>query len=51
LREAIRFDQIAYLVDRALQSHQNHCRADFEGVLAADRWARDFVKQQIAAFT
>lgn len=51
LREAIRFDQIAHLVDRALQSHQNHCRADFEGVLAADRWARDFVKQQIAAFT
>jgi 1-deoxy-D-xylulose-5-phosphate reductoisomerase len=51
LRETIRFDQIAYLVDRALQSHQNHCRADFEGVLAADRWARDFVKQQIAAFT
>jgi 1-deoxy-D-xylulose-5-phosphate reductoisomerase len=47
LREAIRFDQIAHLVDRALQSHANHRRADFDGVLAADRWARDFVKQQI----
>jgi len=47
LREAIRFDQISHFVDGALQQHQNHPRADFEGVLAADRWARDFVKQQI----
>ncbi len=47
LRETIRFDQISHLVDRALQKHQNHRRADFDGVLAADLWARDFVKQQI----
>jgi 1-deoxy-D-xylulose-5-phosphate reductoisomerase len=47
LREAIRFDQIPCLVDRALQKHRNHRRPDFDGVLAADRWARDFVKQQI----
>jgi len=47
LRETIRFDHIAVLVDGALQKHQNHRRVDFDGVLAADRWARDFVKQQI----
>jgi len=47
LRETIRFDQISHLVDGALQKHQNHRRADFEGVLAADCWAREFVKQQI----
>jgi len=47
LRERIRFDQISHLVDSALQRHENHRRADFDGVLMADRWARDFVKQQI----
>jgi 1-deoxy-D-xylulose-5-phosphate reductoisomerase len=47
LGEAIRFDQISHLVDRALQKHRNHRRVDFDGVLAADRWARDFVRQQI----
>lgn len=47
LQETIRFDRIAALVDGALQKHQNHRRADYDGVLAADRWARDFVKQQI----
>jgi 1-deoxy-D-xylulose-5-phosphate reductoisomerase len=49
LREAIRFDQIPQLVDRALQQHQNHRQADFDGVLAADRWARDFVRQRIVS--
>ncbi len=48
LHEAIRFDQIPHLVDKALQQHQNHRQADYEGVLAADRWARDFVRQRIA---
>jgi 1-deoxy-D-xylulose-5-phosphate reductoisomerase len=48
LGEAIRFDQISQLVDGALQRHQNHRPADFDGVLAADRWARDFVRQQIS---
>ncbi|MCI0698273.1 1-deoxy-D-xylulose-5-phosphate reductoisomerase [candidate division KSB1 bacterium] len=47
LREAIRFDQIPHLVDRALQQHQNHRQADFDDVLAADRWARGFVRQRI----
>jgi 1-deoxy-D-xylulose-5-phosphate reductoisomerase len=47
LQETIRFDQISHFVDGALQKHENHRRADFDGVLAADRWARDFVKQQI----
>jgi len=47
LQETIRFDQISHFVDGALQKHQNHRRVDFEGVLAADRWAREFVKQQI----
>jgi len=47
LRESIRFDQIPNLVDKALQRHENGWRLDFDGVLAADRWARDFVKQQI----
>ncbi len=49
LREMIRFDQISHLVDRALQQHQNHRPADFDGVLAADRWARDFVRQRIVS--
>ncbi len=47
LQEMIRFEQISHFVDGALQKHQNHRRVDFDGVLAADRWARDFVKQQI----
>lgn len=47
LQETIRFEQISHFVDGALQKHQNHRRVDFDGVLAADRWARDFVKQQI----
>ncbi|MDZ7292375.1 MAG: 1-deoxy-D-xylulose-5-phosphate reductoisomerase [candidate division KSB1 bacterium] len=47
LSETIRFDQIPHLIERALQQHQNHRQADFDGVLAADRWARDFVRQQI----
>jgi 1-deoxy-D-xylulose-5-phosphate reductoisomerase len=47
LAETIRFDRIPHLVDHALQKHQNHRRPDFDGVLAADRWARDFVKKQI----
>jgi len=47
LAETIRFDRIPHLVDSALQKHQNHRRPDFDGVLAADRWARDFVKKQI----
>ncbi len=49
LREAIRFDQIPHLVDLALQQHQNHRLADFDGVLAADGWARDFVRQRIVS--
>jgi len=47
LAETIRFDRIPHLIDSALQKHQNHRHADFDGVLAADRWARDFVKKQI----
>ncbi|MDZ7362104.1 MAG: 1-deoxy-D-xylulose-5-phosphate reductoisomerase [candidate division KSB1 bacterium] len=47
LAETIRFDRIPHLIDSALQKHQNHRQADFDGVLAADRWARDFVKKQI----
>lgn len=47
LRETIRFDQIPHLVEAALQRHERHVHADFERVLAADGWARDFVKQQI----
>jgi 1-deoxy-D-xylulose-5-phosphate reductoisomerase len=47
LTETIRFDRIPHLIDSALQKHQNHRRADFDGVLAADRWAREFVKKQI----
>jgi len=47
LCQSIRFDQIAHCVDGALQKHTNHQRADFDGVLAADRWAREFVRQQI----
>ncbi len=47
LAETIGFDRIPHLVDNALQKHQNHRRPDFDGVLAADRWARDFVKKQI----
>src|SRR5574341_348252 len=32
LRDAIRFDQIASVVDHALQRHQNHRQVDFENV-------------------
>lgn len=49
LREAIRFDQIPQLVDRALQHHPNHRQADYDGVLAADGWARDFIRQRIGS--
>jgi 1-deoxy-D-xylulose-5-phosphate reductoisomerase len=47
LSATLRFDQIPHMIDRALQRHQNHRQVDFESVLAADRWARDFVWQQI----
>jgi 1-deoxy-D-xylulose-5-phosphate reductoisomerase len=47
LGDFIRFDQIGNMIDRTLQHHRNHRRVDYESILAADRWARNFVKKQI----
>jgi 1-deoxy-D-xylulose-5-phosphate reductoisomerase len=47
LSDHIRFDQIPTMIDSALQQHRNHRQADYESVLAADRWARDFVRGKI----
>jgi 1-deoxy-D-xylulose-5-phosphate reductoisomerase len=49
LSDHLRFDQIPQMIDGALQQHRNHRQVDFESVLAADRWARGFVREQIGS--
>ncbi|MDZ7345066.1 MAG: 1-deoxy-D-xylulose-5-phosphate reductoisomerase [candidate division KSB1 bacterium] len=49
LNDHLRFDQIPVLIDDALQQHRNHHQVDFDSIMAADRWARDFVRVQIKA--
>jgi 1-deoxy-D-xylulose-5-phosphate reductoisomerase len=49
LNDHLRFDQIPALIDGALQRHRNHRQVDFDSIMAADRWARDFVRVQIKA--
>lgn len=47
LDERLRFGDIPRLVDSALQRHQNHQAIDLENVISADRWAREFVDEQL----
>jgi len=47
LDERLMFGDIPRMVDRALQRHENHQAADLENVVAADRWAREFVGEQL----
>ncbi len=47
LTRRIRFDQIPTLVEEALQQHERSHLADLETVLAADHWARTFVRQRV----
>jgi 1-deoxy-D-xylulose-5-phosphate reductoisomerase len=45
----IRFAQIPKVLAKALDRHRPQARLDLDGVLAADSWARDFVKEQCHA--
>jgi len=47
LEERIRFDEIPALIARALECHDNGYALDYDGVMAADSWAREFVLHTI----
>jgi len=44
LETRLRFDQIPHMIAEALARHSNGHEFDLAGVLAADRWAREFVR-------
>jgi len=46
LQQAIRFDQIPDVIEKALQAHETVSEAQVEDVLESDRWAREFVLSQ-----
>lgn len=48
LNEQIRFGQIPQLIRAACEAHTAQPATSLEAVLAADRWARDYVEKQIA---
>ena len=43
LAERIRFDQIADLIEQALEAHEHKQHPSVEELLKADRWARNYV--------
>lgn len=45
---AIRFDQITELIERAVDAHSPDSELSLEGVLTAEKWARDRTDAQIA---
>jgi 1-deoxy-D-xylulose-5-phosphate reductoisomerase len=47
LDEKLLLGDIPRLVDSALQRHENHRVVDLENVVSADRWAREFVGEQL----
>ena len=47
LRKKIAFSDIAKYVDKALQKHSVTLKPNFEEILAADVWARNFVNEEI----
>ncbi len=47
LDERLRFGDIPRMVDGALQRHENHQATTLENVVSADRWAREFVGEQL----
>jgi len=48
LQDHIRFGDLAPLVAAALDAYQPSSNLDLDAILDADRWARDFVFQQVA---
>ena len=44
----ISFDQITELIERAVEAHEPDSQLSLEGVLAAEKWARDRTDAQIA---
>ncbi len=44
----LRFDQIVELIERVVDAHQPEATLTLDGVLAAERWARDRATAQIA---
>ncbi len=51
LNGTIRFDQIAALVESVMERHVPTREPDLEGVLAADRWAREACHARVAVAT
>jgi len=47
LDERLKFGDIAQMVDGALQRHHHHREVELESVMAADRWARNFVHEEL----
>ena len=47
LETRISFDRIPRMVESALAQHTNRTTTDLQNILAADRWARGFVKEKI----
>jgi 1-deoxy-D-xylulose-5-phosphate reductoisomerase len=45
---AITFDQVAELIERAVDAHQPEQELTLESLLAAEKWARDRTDAQIA---
>ena len=44
----LRFDQIVELIERVVDAHEPEAQLTLEGVLSAERWARDRATAQIA---
>jgi len=47
IQQKIKFNQIARLVEKTLYNHQPVSNPDLDEILAADLWARNFVKEAI----
>lgn len=47
LDERLNFSDIPRMIDSALQHHENYHAVDLQSVIAADRWARDFVHAEL----
>ena len=47
LDKQLKFDQIPEVIDDALQNHNNDRSITYESIIAADQWARQFVKKKL----